>query len=86
MIKYFVNSFVDIALTFFDSLFNSFLFDVTPFSLLSQSAAFTKLAISLLFSKFNSFNLKEKTYVVNLLNYGVVIYFSVSMFIVRFFD
>ena len=34
-IKSFVNPFVDIALTFFDSSFNSFLFDVTTFSLLS---------------------------------------------------
>ena len=29
--------FVDIALTFFDSSFNSFLFDVTAFSLLLKS-------------------------------------------------
>ena len=36
-IKSFVNHFIDIALTFFDSSFNSFLFDVTFFSLLSKS-------------------------------------------------
>ena len=34
-IKSFVNPFADIILTIFDSSFNSFLFDVTFFSLLS---------------------------------------------------
>ena len=43
-IKSFVNPFVDIALTFFDNSFNSFLFEVTFFSLLSKSVFFTKLA------------------------------------------
>ena len=33
-IRSFVGPFVDIALIFFDSSFNSFLFDVTSFSLL----------------------------------------------------
>ena len=42
-IESFVNPFVDIALTFLDSSFNSFLFDVTSFSLLSKSVLFTKL-------------------------------------------
>ena len=35
-IKSFVNSLVDVTLTFSDSSFNSFLFDVTFFSLLSK--------------------------------------------------
>ena len=46
--KYFVNPFVDIALTCFHSLFHSFLFDVILFSLLF----FTKTAISLLLVEF----------------------------------
>ena len=44
-IKSFVNPFVDIALTFFDSSFNSFLFDVTFLSLLLKSVFFMKLTI-----------------------------------------
>ena len=71
-----VNSFVDIALNFFDSSLNSFLFDVTPFSLLSKSVSFTKLAISLLLAKFAHFNLKSKIYATKLLNSGLVIYLS----------
>ena len=51
-IKSFVITFVDIALIYFDSSFNSFLFDVTSFSLLSKSVFFMKLAISLLLAKF----------------------------------
>ena len=39
-IKSLVNPFVDIALTFFNSSFNLFLFDVTSFSLLSKSVFF----------------------------------------------
>ena len=35
-IKSFVNTFVDIDLNFIDISFNSFLFDVTSFSLLSN--------------------------------------------------
>ena len=70
--KSFVNPFVDVALTFFNSLFNSFLFDVTSFSLLSKPALFTKLAISLLLSKFTCFNLEAKVSAVNLLHSGVV--------------
>ena len=50
-IKSFVNPFVDIVWNFFDSSFNSFLFDVTSFSLLSKSVFFTKLAIALLLAK-----------------------------------
>ena len=67
---------VDIALTFFDSSFNSFLFDVTSFSLLSKSVFFKKLAISILLATFALFNLKLKIAAVNLLNSGVVIYSS----------
>ena len=70
--KSFVNPFVDVALTFFNSLFNLFLFDVTSFSLLSKPAFFTKLAISLLLSKFACFNLEAKVSAVNLLHSGVV--------------
>ena len=69
-IKSFANPFVNIALTFFDSSFSSILFDVISFSL------FTKLAISLLPTKFARFNLEEKIAAVNLLNYGLVIYLS----------
>ena len=57
-IKSFVNPFVDIALTFFHSSFNSFFFDVKSFSLLSKSVFFTKLALLLLLGKFAHFNLK----------------------------
>ena len=75
-VKSLVNPLVDIALTFFDSSFNSFLFDVTSFSLLSKSVFFKKLAISILLAKFALFNLKSKIAAVNLLNSGVVIYSS----------
>ena len=56
--KFFVNPFVGIALTFFNSLFNIFLFDLTSFSLLSKSVFFTKLAISFLLAKLADFNLE----------------------------
>ena len=75
-IKYFVNHFVDISLTFFDSSFNWFLFDVASFSLLSKSVLFTKLALPLLLAKFARFNLKAKSSPLRLLNSGVVIYLS----------
>ena len=68
--------FVDIALAFFDSLFNSFLFDVTYFSLLLKSFLFPKLATSLLLAKFACFDLAAIFSNVNLLNAGVVIYLS----------
>ena len=71
--KSFVNPFVDIALTFFDSSFNSFLFDVTSFSLLSKSVFFTKLAMAILLAKFARFSLKSKICAGNLLNSGVVV-------------
>ena len=62
---------VDIALTFIDSLFNSFLFDITSFSLL-----FTKLAMSLLLAEFACFNPAAKFSDASLLNSGVVTYLS----------
>ena len=58
--KSFVDPFADIALTFFDSLINSFLFDVTSFGLLSKSVFFMKLAVSLLLAKFACFSLAVK--------------------------
>ena len=84
-IKSLVIPFVDIASTFFDSLFNSFctstcfvLFEVTfllkLFSLSSKFVLFTKLPISLLLAKFAHANLAAKFSDVNLLNYWVIIY------------
>ena len=75
-IESFVNPFVNIALIFFVSSFNSFLFDVTSFTLLSKPVLFTKLAISFLLAKFACFNLAAKFYDVKLFNSGVVIYLS----------
>ena len=83
--KSFVNLFVDIALTFSDSLFSSFsiracfaLFEVILlsnfFSLSSKSVFFTKLAILLLLAKFGCANLAAQFSAKNLLNSGVVIY------------
>ena len=66
-IKSFGNPFVDIALTFFDSSFNSFLFDVK--SLLSKSVVFMKLEISFLLAKFACFSLAAKFSHVNPLNF-----------------
>ena len=43
-IKSFVNHFVGIALTFSESSFNSFLFDVTSYILLTKCVFFTRLA------------------------------------------
>ena len=76
LIKSIANRFVDINLTFFGSLFNSFLFDVTCFSLLSTFTFFTKLAIPLLLAKFGSFSLAVKFFDVNLTNSSEVIYLS----------
>ena len=71
-IKPFVNPFVDVALAFFDSSFNSFLFEVTFlfnfFSLSLKSVFFTKLAISILLAKFVCANLAVKLSNVILLN------------------
>ena len=58
--KSFVNPFVDAALTFLDSSFNSFLFEVTVFSFSSKLVFFTKLAISFLLAKFACLNLAVK--------------------------
>ena len=84
-IKFFVHHFVDVALTFFNSSFNSFLFDVTFFTWLSKSVLFTKLAISLLLAEFACYDLAAKCYTVNLLNFGLVIYLS-SLWSVIFFS
>ena len=65
-IKSFVNSFVNIALTFFHRSFNSFLFEVR--SLLSKSVFLKRLGISLLLTKFACTNLAEKCCPDNLLN------------------
>ena len=75
-IKSFVNPFVDMALTFFDSLFNSFL---------SKSAFFTKLARSFFLAKCACFSLAVKFSNVNLLNSWVVIYLSWSWSVVILF-
>ena len=56
-IKYFVNPFVDIAFTYFNSLFISFLVKVTVFSFPSKLVFFTKLAISFSIAKFAWFSL-----------------------------
>ena len=78
-IKSFVNLFVDIAWTFFDDSFNSFLFDAIFFSLLSKSVFFfTKLAISFLLAKFACFILAVTFSDVNLIHSWVVIYLSWS--------
>ena len=53
---------MDIALTFFDNSFNSFLFDAPSFSLLSKSVFFTKLAISFLLAKLADFNLEQEKF------------------------
>ena len=84
-IKSFVNPFVGIASTFFDSSFNSFststyfiLFELLLLlkliSLLSKSVLFTKLPISLLLAEFACFNLAAKFSADNLVNSGIVIY------------
>ena len=71
-IKSLFNPFVAFALTFYRS-FNSFLFDVTSFSLLSKSVLFRKLAISFLLPKFAYVNLVPKISAINLLYSGAVI-------------
>ena len=76
-IKTFVNSFFDIALTFSDSSFNSFLF---------KSVFFTKLVISLLLAKFACANLAVKVSAVKLLNSLVIIYLSWSQSVVILFS
>ena len=60
--------FVDIALTFFYSSFNLFLFEVTVFSFSSESVFFTKLARSFLLAKFACLHLAIKFSDVNLLS------------------
>ena len=60
LIKFFGHSFVDIALTFFVSLFNSFLFEVTVFRFSLKSVFLTKLAITFLLVTFACFGLAVK--------------------------
>ena len=76
LIKSFFNPFVDIALTFFDTLFNSFLFDATSFNLLLKSVSFTKLAILFLLAKFAYFSLASKFSNAILINSGEIMYLS----------
>ena len=73
---------------FFDSSFNSILFDIINFSFFYQNMSylFTKLTISLFLAKYvcfslaakvsACFSLAAKASAVKLLNYGVVIYLS----------
>ena len=86
-IKYFLNSFVNIALPLSDSSFNWFststcfvlfglIYLLKPDSLLSKSVLFAKLVISILLAKFACFNLAANFSDVKLLNSGVVIYLS----------
>ena len=65
--KSFVNPFDDIALTFFDSSFNLFLY---------KPVFFTKLAMQLLLAKIASGNLAVKFATVHLSNFWAVIYLS----------
>ena len=67
-IKSFVNPFVDIALTLFDSSSDSFLLNVTSFSSLSKSVFLTKLALSLFLARLAYFSLAVKFSDVDLLN------------------
>ena len=67
-IKSFVNPFVNIALNFFDSSFNSFSFQATVFNFSPKLVFFTKLTISFLLAKFACFSLAVKFSDVNLLH------------------
>ena len=84
-ITFFVNTFPDIAFTFFDHSFNSFLSEVIFFSLLSKFVVFTKLAIWLSLAKFAFFTLEVKVSDVNLLNSRVAIYLTRSWSVVILF-
>ena len=75
-VKSFLKPLVDIALTFFENLYNSHLFDITSFNLLLKSVFFTKLAISIFLAKFACLSLAAKFSAVNLSSSGVVIYLS----------
>ena len=77
----FVTPFVDITLTFVDSSFSLFLFDVNFFIVYHQNLAFfTKLGMSILLAKllakFACFDFAANFFDVNLLNSTVVIYLS----------
>ena len=67
-IKSFVNPFVDIALTFFGSSFNSFLFEVTFFSFFIKICLFYEISNIIFVAKFACANLAVKFYDFNLLN------------------
>ena len=64
-----VNPFADTNLIFFDSLFNSLLFDVTFFTWLLKSDLFMKIAISFLLAKCACFNVAAKSFDVNLFQF-----------------
>ena len=81
-IKSLVNPFVDIALTFFDTSFNSFLFK----SFFLKKKKKKKLVIPLLLAKFACANLAVKFSAVNLLDSWVVIYLSWSWSVVILFS
>ena len=55
-----MNPFVDVALTFFDNEYDSYLCDIKIFCLLSKSVFFTELVISFLLDKSASFSLAVK--------------------------
>ena len=55
-----MNPFVDVAWTFFNNEYDSYLCDVKIFCLLSKSVFFTELAISFLLDKFASLSLAVK--------------------------
>ena len=67
--KFSVNPFADTNLIFFDSLFNSLLFDVTFFTWLLKSDLFTKIAISFLLATCACFNVAVKSFDVNLFQF-----------------
>ena len=95
-IKSFVNLFVDITSTFFDSSFNSYstsvcfvLFELILLlklnSVLSKSVLFAKLAIPFLLAKFAYSSLAVNFSDYSLLNSGVVIYLSGSWLVFFFY-
>ena len=85
-IKSFVNSFVNIALTFFASSFNSSLLDVKSFSSLSKSVFFTKLAISFSLAKLACLSLAVKKFDINWSHSWVVMCLSWSWSVLILFS
>ena len=89
-IKYFANPFVDIALSFCDSFFNTFWFEAIPsfyfFKFIIKICFFvTKLAMSFLLAKYACANLAVKLSAVKLSNSWVVIYWSWSWSVITLF-